>query len=118
MKSTVNPPPHVYGTRALDRAADRRRDETWLGDRRADPATRLVLMDGLLVPVGGPHGRPRPLPPTVAGGGRPPRGPPALPRAHGRRGGPPGRCRRDLSRPTRRHRLVRGVRPWGGAARR
>jgi len=71
MKSTVNPPPHVYGTRALDRAADRRRDETWLGDRRADPATRLVLMDGLLVPIGGPEDRPRLLAPTVAEAGRP-----------------------------------------------
>src|SRR3954452_25575495 len=72
MKSTVNPPPHVYGTRALDRAADRRRDDTWLGDRRADPATRLILMDGLLVPVGGREDRPRLLAPTVAEVGRPP----------------------------------------------
>src|SRR3954463_13539875 len=71
MKSTVNPPPHVYGTRALDRAADRRRDETWLGDRRADPATPLVLMDGLLVPVGGPQDPPPPLPPRGGGAGPP-----------------------------------------------
>ena len=71
MKSTVNPPPHVYGTRALDRAADRRRDDTWLGDRRADPATRLVLMDGLLVPVIGTDDQPLLFAPTVAEAGRP-----------------------------------------------
>ncbi len=66
MPAILNAPPHVYAARGLDRAAERRRDETWLADRRADPATRLVLCTGLLVPIRGSAEAPRLAAPTVA----------------------------------------------------
>ena len=66
MPAILNAPPHVYAARGLDRAAERRRDETWLADRRADPATRLILCTGLLVPIGGARRNPGCAAPTVA----------------------------------------------------
>lgn len=66
MPPILNAPPHVYGARALDRAAERRRDETWLADRRGHPATRLILCTGLLVPIGGSADEPRLAAPSVA----------------------------------------------------
>jgi NAD+ diphosphatase len=66
MPAILNAPPHVYAARGLDRAAERRRDETWLADRRGDPATRLILCTGLLVPIGGAAEEPRLAAPTVA----------------------------------------------------
>jgi NAD+ diphosphatase len=59
MATVPNAPPHVYAAPALDRAADRRRDESWLADRRADPSTALVRLAALKVPVTGPDDRPR-----------------------------------------------------------
>jgi NAD+ diphosphatase len=66
-------PPHVYAGGSLDRAAERRGDEAWLGDRRADPSSRVVLVApaGLLVPVSGPEDRPRLAAPSVEVLGRP-----------------------------------------------
>ncbi|MGH6944680.1 MAG: NAD(+) diphosphatase [Geminicoccaceae bacterium] len=46
-----NPPPHVYTTAGLDRAAHRRLDPEWLSARRADPNTAVLLMAGLEVLV-------------------------------------------------------------------
>ena len=43
----MNPPPHVYSGHGFDRAAPRRADVAWLAERRADPATRVVVMEGL-----------------------------------------------------------------------
>ena len=70
MPAVPNAPPHVYDAPALDRAADRRRDETWLSDRHADPETRLVLLANLLVPVTEDAERPRLLAPTIGELGR------------------------------------------------
>jgi NAD+ diphosphatase len=38
---------------ALDRASERRGDAAWLAERLADPATRVLLVDGECVPVDG-----------------------------------------------------------------
>ena len=59
-------PPQVYAAPGLDRAAHRRRDEAWLEARRADPATRVVRMAELKVPVLGPDDTPRLDAPSVA----------------------------------------------------
>ncbi len=42
-----NPPPHRYCCAGFDRAAHRRLDPEWLAARRADPNTRVLLVDGL-----------------------------------------------------------------------
>ena len=55
----LNAPPHVYGALALDRAALRRRDEAWLAARRVDPASRVLVLDGLRLAVSGPEDEPR-----------------------------------------------------------
>lgn len=70
MHPIANPPPHTYGVPAIDRAAERRRDEAWLAARRADPATRVVRLAGLKVPVAGDEDRPRLLASEVAELGR------------------------------------------------
>ena len=57
--------PH-YTQGALDRAAHRRRDTAWLMARRADPATRVVLLSELRVPVLGLGESPQLHAPTVA----------------------------------------------------
>jgi NAD+ diphosphatase len=51
MRRLTNPPPHRYAGAGFDRAAHRRLDAEWLSARRADPATRVVLMSGLEVLV-------------------------------------------------------------------
>jgi NAD+ diphosphatase len=43
----ANPPPHRYTGNGFDRAAHRRLDPEWLGARRADPASRVILMSAL-----------------------------------------------------------------------
>jgi NAD+ diphosphatase len=50
-EGTGSAPPNTFAGEALDRAALRRRDETWLAERLADPASRVVLSDqeGVLV---------------------------------------------------------------------
>ncbi len=61
----LNPPPHVYSTGDLDRRAELRRDAAWLAARRRDPATLVLPMAGLRVPVAegeeGPRARLLPL---------------------------------------------------------
>ena len=52
MRRLSNPPPHRYTGGGFDRAAHRRLDEEWLRARRADPASRVILMSGLEVLVG------------------------------------------------------------------
>ncbi len=47
MPEFANPPPHRYGGAGFDRAAPRRLDAEWLAACRADPTTRVVLIDGL-----------------------------------------------------------------------
>lgn len=54
-----NAPPHVYGAPALDRAAQLRRDERWLSERRRDPTSMLLPFDGLKIAVIGPEDAPR-----------------------------------------------------------
>jgi NAD+ diphosphatase len=51
MRSLSNPPPHRYSGAGFDRAARRRLDAEWLRARRADPASRVILMSGLEVLV-------------------------------------------------------------------
>jgi NAD+ diphosphatase len=53
MARLSNPPPHRYSGAGHDRAAHRRLDAGWLGARRADPKTRVLLMSGLEVLVSG-----------------------------------------------------------------
>jgi NAD+ diphosphatase len=53
MARLSNPPPHRYSGVGHDRAAHRRLDAGWLGARRADPDTRVILMSGLEVLVDG-----------------------------------------------------------------
>ncbi|HEX5079216.1 MAG TPA: NAD(+) diphosphatase [Geminicoccaceae bacterium] len=65
MPHLVNPPPHVYAGSDLDRAAKLRLDAAWLAARRADPATRVLLMAKLEVLVDGGD-PPRALLATVA----------------------------------------------------
>jgi NAD+ diphosphatase len=65
-------PPHIYAGGTLDRAAERRGDEVWLAERRADPASRVVvLLPDLRVPVSGPEDRPRVAAPSVEALDRP-----------------------------------------------
>ncbi len=53
----LNPPPHVYSTTGLDRCTECRGDAEWLAARRRDPATLVLPMAGLRVPVEeGPDG--------------------------------------------------------------
>jgi NAD+ diphosphatase len=47
MSRFCNPPPHRYCGAGFDRAAHRRLDADWLGARRADPHSRVLLMSGL-----------------------------------------------------------------------
>ncbi len=47
----LNPPPHVYDSTGLDRAAERRGDVAWLEARMDDPQTRVLRLAGLEVPV-------------------------------------------------------------------
>jgi NAD+ diphosphatase len=47
MTRFCNPPPHRYCGAGFDRAAHRRLDVDWLGARRADPQSRVLLMSGL-----------------------------------------------------------------------
>ena len=51
MRSLSNPPPHRYSGAGFDRASRRRLDAEWLRVRRADPASRVILMSGLEVLV-------------------------------------------------------------------
>jgi len=70
MTAYSNPPPHRYTGAGFDRAAQRRLDAAWLAARRADPATRILPMDGLEVLVSTAD-RPRVWLRTVAEFGRP-----------------------------------------------
>ena len=73
MRPIANPPPHLYTTVGLDRAAARRRDPAWLAERRRDPLTRVVALDELrLLVVDRPTGPdPFPLDPATLGGAVP-----------------------------------------------
>ena len=51
MSRFCNPPPHRYTGAGFDRAAHRRLDADWLGARRADPQSRVLLMAGLEILV-------------------------------------------------------------------
>jgi NAD+ diphosphatase len=51
MSRFCNPPPHRYCGAGFDRAAHRRLDTDWLGARRADPHSRVLLMSGLEILV-------------------------------------------------------------------
>ena len=51
MSCFCNPPPHRYTGAGFDRAAHRRLDADWLGARRADPQSRVLLMAGLEILV-------------------------------------------------------------------
>jgi NAD+ diphosphatase len=51
MSPFCNPPPHRYCGAGFDRAAHRRLDADWLGVRRADPHSRVLLMSGLEILV-------------------------------------------------------------------
>ncbi|MEJ5234110.1 MAG: hypothetical protein WHV64_18065, partial [Geminicoccaceae bacterium] len=75
MRPIANPPPHVYTTVDLDRAASRRRDAAWLAERRRDPTSRVVALEDLqLLVVDGPTGPdPFPLDPSLLGGAVPER---------------------------------------------
>jgi NAD+ diphosphatase len=57
--------PQIYLAPTLDRAAHRRRDEVWLSARRADPASRIVRLFELKVPMLGPEDAPRLDAPSV-----------------------------------------------------
>lgn len=70
MAEYANPPPHRYASAGFDRAAHRRLDPDWLRARRADPATRVVLLSGLEVRVSTTDA-PRALTATVEELGRP-----------------------------------------------
>ena len=48
--------PNVFASRALDRAAHRRRDPAWLAAARRSPAARWLLLDQLKVAIGGDGG--------------------------------------------------------------
>jgi len=70
LRPIANPPPHVYTTVGLDRAAARRRDPAWLAERRRDPLSRVVALDELrLLVIDRPDGPdPFPLAPALLGG--------------------------------------------------
>lgn len=70
MRPIANPPPHVYTTVGLDRAAARRRDPAWLAERRQDPRSRVVALDDLrLLVIDRPEGPdPFALEPALLGG--------------------------------------------------
>jgi NAD+ diphosphatase len=51
IRPILNAPPHVYASVGLDRAAAWRKDPRWLERARRDPATRVVLVSRLRVPV-------------------------------------------------------------------
>ena len=53
-----SPPSQVYVANGLDRAAHRRRDADWLARARSDPATRVVCLCELMVPMLGPDDTP------------------------------------------------------------
>ncbi len=61
----LNPPPHVYSTRDLDRRAELRADAQWLAAARRDPSSLVLPMAGLRIPViedaEGPRARLLPL---------------------------------------------------------
>jgi NAD+ diphosphatase len=61
-----NPPPHTYSGHGFDRAAERRRDEPWLAQRRAHPETRIVPLSGLKVLIAGDLESPRAMLPSLA----------------------------------------------------
>ncbi len=69
MARLSNPPPHRYSGAGHDRAAHRRLDAAWLGERLADAGTRVILMSGLEVLVSADD-EPAPLLLTVAELGR------------------------------------------------
>jgi NAD+ diphosphatase len=47
----LNPPPHVYDSTGLDRAADKRGDAAWLLAQMRAPESRMLRLAGLEVPV-------------------------------------------------------------------
>jgi NAD+ diphosphatase len=51
MNRFCNPPPHRYTGAGFNRAAHRRLDAEWLGARRADPQSRVLLMAGFEILV-------------------------------------------------------------------
>jgi NAD+ diphosphatase len=70
MPQLSNPPPHRYAGSNFDRAARHRIDGAWLESRRADPATRVLLMSKLELMVADGDALPRALLPTIAEIGR------------------------------------------------
>ena len=65
-----SPPSQVYVAHGLDRCAHRRRDSDWLARARSDPATRVVCLCELMVPLQGPDDTPLLHAPTLAELGR------------------------------------------------
>ena len=63
--------PLSYSASELDRAAHRRKDAAWLAASRHDPASRLVTLSSLQIPVTGPEEAPSLLAPSVAELGAP-----------------------------------------------
>ncbi|MCB2053879.1 MAG: NAD(+) diphosphatase [Geminicoccaceae bacterium] len=59
MSRAANPPPHLYCSIGLDRAAMRRRDPHWLAQALADETTRILPMHGLKVLVDTQGEKPR-----------------------------------------------------------
>jgi NAD+ diphosphatase len=59
-------PPHIYAATGLDRVAHRRRDDAWLHQRRDDPATRVVFLSALRIPILGASDAPRLYAPNLA----------------------------------------------------
>ncbi len=57
--------PHVYAATGLDRVAHRRRDDGWLDERRRDPASRVVFLSGLKIPVRGMADAPQLFAPSL-----------------------------------------------------
>lgn len=61
-----NPPPHIYTTVGLERAADRRRDPDWLAQKRRDPKSLVVALHDLRVLIADRPSGPDPFALTVA----------------------------------------------------
>lgn len=58
--------PQFYTLAELDRAAHHRKDTAWLGAGRLDPASRLVALADLRIPITGPEEAPALAAPSVA----------------------------------------------------
>ncbi len=59
MPIVSNPPPHIYTGCGFDRAAERRRDPSWLARAQAEPTSRVLLTFGLQILIGMEEDAPR-----------------------------------------------------------